>query len=127
MGLHKKPPRHFICLVACFLLAHCLALTSLVVARQSENVSSVQQTQPDFRIAPTKGSVKVPFDFYWNTILLQARINNSRPIWLALDTGANLNLISQSLFRSLGLNAKAAASLTGGGGMTEGQVTDGDH
>lgn len=129
MRLHEKPPRYFVCLVARLILAHSLALTSLVCSsvavEQSEKASSAQRNQPDFRIAASKGSVKVPFDFYWNGILLQARINNSQPIWLALDTGANLNLINQSLVKKMGLNPKAAATLTGGGGTTEAQITDG--
>ncbi len=66
----------------------------------------------------------MPFDFYWDGILIQVRVNNSQPVWLALDTGMNVNLLNERLFTSLGLNAKGAATLTGGGGATAGQFTD---
>jgi hypothetical protein len=106
-----------------------LALTSLVcspiLARQSANASSPRQSPPDFRIASGKGFVKVPFDFYLNTILLQVRVNNSPPVRLVLDTGANLNIINQRLFESLGLNAKGTADLSGGGGTVQGQLAEG--
>lgn len=112
------------------LITYCfLALTFLfyspVLARQGENTSSNRQASPDFRITSGKGFVKVPFDFYLNSILLQVRVNDSAPVWLALDTGANLNIINQRLFESLSLNAKGGADLSGGGGTVQGQLTEG--
>jgi hypothetical protein len=108
----------------CF-LALAFLFYSPVLARQSANASSPRQSSPDFRIASGKGFVKVPFDFYLNSILLQVRVNDSPPVWLALDTGANLNLINRRLFESLGLNAKGAAELSGGGGTVQGQLAEG--
>jgi hypothetical protein len=108
----------------CF-LALAFLFYSPVLARQSANASSPRQSSPDFRIASGKGFVKVPFDFYLNSILLPVRVNDSPPVWLALDTGANLNLINRRLFESLGLNAKGAAELSGGGGTVQGQLAEG--
>lgn len=95
-----------------------------VMARQSEAASAIQPNPLDFRITSGKGYVKVPFDFYWNGILLQVRINNSQPVWFGLDTGANLNVINQRLFDHLGLKAKGAADLSGGGGSVQGRFTE---
>lgn len=83
-----------------------------------------QQSQQDFRIASNKGYVKVPFELYWDGILVQTRINNSQPIWLALDTGANLNIVNQRIFDHLALNSKGAMNLLGGGGIAKGQFAD---
>jgi hypothetical protein len=58
----------------------------------------------------------VPFDLFENNILIQFRINNSQPAWFILDTGANINLVNERLFQSLGLGAERSVNLTGGGG-----------
>ncbi|HEY6802026.1 MAG TPA: aspartyl protease family protein [Pyrinomonadaceae bacterium] len=84
---------------------------------------SVTQDDPAFRLSSDKGYVKVPFDLYWNGILIQARINNSQPIWLALDTGANINIVNQRVFDRLALLRTGDATLTGGGGTAKGEFT----
>ncbi len=99
-------------------------LSPAVIAQQNQSKPSTEQNQQAFRIAPGKGFVKVPFDFYWDGILLQFRINNSQPIWLALDTGASINILNQRVFDSLKLNAKGPLNLMGGGGTTQGQFAD---
>lgn len=114
--------------VAHFILFGFLAssshLSPAVIVGQDKTVSAAQQNQPGFRLASDKGSVKVPFDLYWDGILIQARINNSEPIWLALDTGANLNIINKRVFDRLALNAKGAVNLTGGGGTAKGEFAE---
>jgi len=61
---------------------------------------------------------------YWDGILLQARINNSPPVWLALDTGANINIINQRVFDRLALLPTGGANLIGGGGTTKGEFAE---
>jgi hypothetical protein len=58
----------------------------------------------------------VPFDLFEGNILIQFRINNSQPAWFIFDTGANINLVNERLFQSLGLGAGREVNLTGGGG-----------
>lgn len=101
-----------------------IALFNPAAKAQHQSQPSAAQSQPAFRITNGKGSVKVPFDFYWDGILLQFRINGSRPIWLALDTGANLNILNQRVFDQLKLNAKGPLNLIGGGGTAQGQFAD---
>lgn len=86
--------------------------------------ASAAQSQPGFRLTSDKGFVKVPFDFYWNGILVQTRINNSEPVWLAFDTGAAVNVINEDLVKRLGLTARGTADLTGGGGMARGAIVE---
>ena len=111
-------------LILCSFLALAALLSHSVSAQQNENASSTQPNQPDFHIASDKGYAQVPFDLYWDGILVQFRINNSRPIWLALDTGVNLNIINQRVFDQLGLKSVGAANLIGGGGTAKGQFAD---
>ncbi|MDX6694385.1 MAG: hypothetical protein QOF02_1988, partial [Blastocatellia bacterium] len=90
-------------------------LCFFVSAWQTVNAASFQQRQ-DFSLTSNKSFVKVPFDLFENNILIQCRINNSQPAWFIFDTGANINLINERLFESLGLGAERAVNLTGGGG-----------
>lgn len=69
--------------------------------------------------------MKVPFDLYANNILVQCRINASRPVWLIFDTGASINVLNERLVKELGLRAKGTASLGGGGGTAAGAFVEG--
>jgi hypothetical protein len=102
------------------------ALVALTVsARQSGAVPSTRQNQSDFRIASGTGSVKVPFELFGNNILIQIRINHSRPIWFIFDTGASINVINERMVKSLGLTPKGAVNLNGGGGSVGGTTIEG--
>lgn len=116
--------RSFTPLILLIVVASGTRLQTAVIARHDKPVSPARQGQQGFRLSSDKGSVKVPFDLYWDGILLQARINNSRPIWLALDTGANINIINQRVFDRLALSPKGDANLTGGGGTAKGEFAE---
>lgn len=116
--------RSFTPLILLIVVAAGARLHTAVIARHHKTVSPARQDQPGFRLSSDKGYVKVPFDLYWDGILLQARINNSQPIWLALDTGANINIINQRVFDRLALSPKGDASLTGGGGTAKGAFAE---
>lgn len=60
--------------------------------------------------------IEVPFDFYRNSVIVQAKINGKGPYDLLLDTGANPSAVDLSLARSIGLElASEGAKPTGGG------------
>jgi hypothetical protein len=112
-------------ILSCF-FALAFLLCSSVSAWQIVNAASFQQSRQDFRLISGKGFVKVPFDLFENNILIQFRINDSQPAWFILDTGANINLVDERLFQSLGLGAERAINLTGGGGgAVSGSFTEG--
>ncbi|HST51351.1 MAG TPA: aspartyl protease family protein [Pyrinomonadaceae bacterium] len=116
--------RSFTLLMLLIVMASGPRLNPTVIAKHNKTVSLTRQDQQGFRLSSDKSYVKVPFDLYWDGILLQARINNSQPVWLALDTGANINIINQSVFDRLALSPKGDANLTGGGGIAKGQFAD---
>lgn len=95
-----------------------------VHAHQSPSGLPARQNQPSFRIASDKGEMKVPFSFYWNSILVQARINNSQPIWLIFDSGASVNVINQRTIERLGLMTRGSAVLNAGGGTVGGAFVE---
>lgn len=87
----------------------------------AQNTVSAVQNQPDFRITSENGFARVPFELYWDGILLHATVNNSQPILLALDTGAGINIFNERLFKMLGLKDEGPATVTGGGGTASGR------
>jgi hypothetical protein len=54
-----------------------------------------------------------------NLILLQAKINDSAPVWLIFDTGAEFSVIDAALARALRLRAVGKTVETGGAGTAQ--------
>jgi hypothetical protein len=69
--------------------------------------------------------LRIPFELYANVIFLQARVNNSPPLWFILDTGASGTLINTSRVKGLGLKYLDTAKLTGMGGSVKGDYLGG--
>lgn len=69
--------------------------------------------------------MKVPFDLFENNILVQCRINDSRPIWLIFDTGASVNVLDERMVKELALSTSGAADLNAGGGAVTGALVGG--
>ncbi|HWW76523.1 MAG TPA: aspartyl protease family protein, partial [Pyrinomonadaceae bacterium] len=65
------------------------------------------------------------FELYANVILLRARVNNSRPLWFMLDTGAAGSLIDSRRARGLGLRRLGDADIHGMGGSVNGSYLGG--
>lgn len=100
-----------------------VALTSPNLAGgQQKRSSSAKTTAPRFESG--KGAV-VPFTFEFNIIVLQVRVNNSRPMKFLFDTGAGISALNVSKAR--GLNLKKADSLDakGVGGAVQGYLAKG--
>ena len=129
MTTNMKPVRlntcaifRFIACVICFLT---FAPTLQSVMAQQRRVTSTPPPEgKNFRLASAKGSVKVPFELFEDGILLQFRINNSRPIWFFFDTGASVNIINESLAKKSGLTGSGVTSVEGSGGSTSGFVVN---
>jgi hypothetical protein len=116
------------CLVGRSVLSCALVLASTLgpvfIHRQTVSAASLHQSRLDFRITSGKSFVKVPFELFENNILIRVGINNSQPAWFIFDTGANINLVNERLFRNLGLGSERAVDLTGGGGTVQGSLTE---
>ena len=61
----------------------------------------------------------VPFELNGSNIFFQARVNNSTPLWLSLDTGASSGLLNLRSVRTLGLRVLRQSQATGAGGTVE--------
>ena len=75
--------------VILFMFAGCLSISSYAAS-------------PDIRFSSGKSALKIPFELHNNQIYLQITVNDSKPAWFILDTGAG-NIISRSLAQKLGL------------------------
>jgi len=97
-------------------------LNTLMEAKTFEKPES---TVRDFRFEKGTNSVQIAFDPIGKTIYLSARINNSRPMWFLLDTGAGASLIDARRARTLGLKSEGKAATSGRGGYSEISFTKG--
>ena len=75
---------------------------------------------PEFRFDAGTSAVKIPFDLYANIPFVQARVNNSPPLWFMLDTGAGGSALDAARARRLGLKYLDNANIKGMGGTVKG-------
>jgi len=111
-------------LALCCLLAMASPPAQSITDRQG-SIPPARQKQADFRIASGTGSAKVPFDLFGNNILIQIRINGSRPIWFVFDSGASVNVINERAAKSLGLATTGTSTLDALGGTARGSFIEG--
>jgi hypothetical protein len=68
----------------------------------------------DVRFASGKSALNIPIRIFNNHIYLQVSVNNAKPLWFLLDTGAG-NIINSRHARALGLKLAPAGQTTGVG------------
>ena len=68
---------------------------------------------------------RIPFEISNNLIVLQCRVNSSRPLSFILDTGASASVINDSRARELGFQSQGQVSATTQGGSTEASFVKG--
>jgi hypothetical protein len=73
---------------------------------------------PEVRFTSGKSALNIPFRIFQNHIFLAVTVNNSKPLWFLLDTGAG-NIINTRQARSLGLKLKPGGQTTGVGEGTD--------
>src|SRR5687767_13678671 len=61
------------------------------------------EARKDYRFASGRSALRIPFEEDDGHIFLQARINNSAPLWFGLDTGAIRSSIDTRQAQTLGL------------------------
>jgi len=81
---------------------------------------------PKVRFISGNNSLKIPFDLTGNLILLQARFNDSEPLWFIVDTGATDSVIDSQLAKSLSLKAVGRTVGTGSAGTATAQIFQGN-
>jgi hypothetical protein len=72
----------------------------------------------DVRFASGDRALAIPFNFENDHIMIECRVNDSKPLWFMLDTGADYNVINATRVGELGLTSFGAATTSGGGGST---------
>ena len=66
---------------------------------------------PKIHFISGNNAAKIPFELTGNLILLQARLNESAPLWFILDTGATDTVIDSQLAKTLSLKVIARSQL----------------
>ena len=92
--------------------------SALVVSALAPGVFTQPQQVPTPAKSPARGFVTIPADITgYGIIFLRARINNSEPMWFALDSGASFPFVIDSKrARALGLKLQGHLARGGGAG-----------
>ncbi|PWT93108.1 MAG: hypothetical protein C5B55_05150 [Blastocatellia bacterium] len=80
------------------------------------------QRAPQVRFQTGDRALGIPFVTSSNLILLQARVNDSSPLWFILDTGADSTVIDVQLAKLLRLKSYRKMIGTGAAGTAEGVI-----
>jgi hypothetical protein len=67
---------------------------------------------PDVRFASGKSALNIPIKIFNNHVYLQVSVNNAKPLWFLLDTGADY-IINLRHARTLGLKLNPGGQTTG--------------
>jgi len=81
---------------------------------------------PKVRFISGSSSLKIPFELSINLILVQARVNDSAPLWFILDTGASSTVIDSQLAKALRLKPSGRFVETGGAGTATALIFKGN-
>jgi hypothetical protein len=74
----------------------------------------------DYRFVSGRSALRLPIEEDTGHIFLSGRINNSGPLWFAIDTAASRSLIDGAFAQSLGLQLLGDQQITGAGGSVPG-------
>jgi predicted aspartyl protease len=111
----------FICGIMLFILGS-LALFSQSNVREC---ASKPESQRDYRVASGHSALRIPFEEDDGHIFLQVRINNSAPLWFALDTGAIRSVVDRRRAQTLGLRSAGSQQVGGAGGTEDAAIIKG--
>lgn len=89
------------------------------------NFTRPAPAKQDFRFTNRQHSARMPIGTVGNAIFVQARLNNSKPLWFILDTGASASAVDAGLARALGLKSEGNVAATVPGGSAQVKFTKG--
>lgn len=94
--------------------------------RRSTPAGGPQKTaSPPPRFASGQSALKIPFDLLSNLVFVQARVNNSRPLWFILDSAASSSVIDARQVRELRLRTKGKVRGAPGEAVVEAELVPG--
>lgn len=105
-----------------------LAPSPPVDAQRRRRVSPAgapRMSVPAARFDSGRSALKIPFDLSNNLVLLQVRVNDSRPLWFILDSGATSSVIDAGLIKELGLSTRGRVKGGSSGGAIEAKLVPG--
>lgn len=104
-----------------------LALSAQVNAQHRQNRAGRKVSQPAAKVRFVSGesSLGVPFYLSNNLILMQASVNNSKPMWFILDTGASITVIDTKAAKALHLMPSGKEVENGAAGRAEALIFKG--
>jgi Aspartyl protease/PDZ domain len=115
---HWKPVNIRLQLSIFNVLVLVLSMSLAISAHQPNKRKAAQNPSrpPTVRFISANNSVKIPFELSSNLILLQAKVNDSGPLWFILDTGADSTVIDSELAKDLRLTPRGKVVGTGSAG-----------
>jgi hypothetical protein len=101
-------------------------LTGSGIALAQEKLSNPPR-EPSATVQFVAGhsALNIPFEFEFNEIVLQVRVNDSAPLKFMFDTGAGISILSARKAAELGLKQVDSVDATGVGGKLKGTLTNG--
>ena len=88
----------------------------------SKEQSTTRDGDKDYRLASGHSALRIPFEEDDGHIFLKVRINDSKPVWFGLDTGATHSLIDLRYAESLRLKSESSQPIGGAGGYEEASI-----
>lgn len=88
----------------------------------SKEKSTTRAGDKDYRLASGHSALRIPLEEDDGHIFLQVSINDSRPVWFGLDTGATHSLIDLRYAESLRLKSESSRRIGGAGGYEEASI-----
>jgi hypothetical protein len=92
---------------------------------QSNRTAPARPASANVEFASGQSALNIPFEFEFNQIVLQVRVNNSAPLKFMFDTGAGISLLSAKKAAELNLKQVDTVKATGVGGSLEGSLANG--
>jgi predicted aspartyl protease len=102
-------------------LAACLTYVWTVTGQRRPKKHSTQ-AGPTHKFSSGSSAREIKFELINNLPLVQARVNNSDPLWFIFDTGATNTVIDTKRAAALNLKAKGKIVSTGSAGQAEAQL-----
>lgn len=97
------------------------ALTTLAGAGVNGAVSDALESSR----APLTNSVTLPFEFVRGRVMVASRVNGSDPIWVMLDTGYSISMLSGQAAEKLGLKRNGQITIRGIAGEEKADLFEG--
>lgn len=102
--------------VSLILLLLLFAQVNAQHGRRKKVLRNPSPRPPNVHFISGNNALKIPFELTGNLVLLQARLNDSPPLWFIVDTGATDTVIDSQLAKTMHLKALGRTVGTGSAG-----------